>query len=364
MPADPHDYRVLQSFLDSVGRISLMEYLGLPEDPDARESVAAVRARRRWAQAWLTNPRYQAEAQQVIRHKTRMERVLCSAIAQPEDRGVVHSLRTFWSGLAMADVPQAERLARLTEEAQRLGVSQERMLRLLVVGTVTHVPHRAPQAAPQPAAVDPAPAQDQGDAAALAEHLAQVVERGSLPLDQVEGLLRSAKARCLTPAATLVELDAAVQAAKQAAESTQDRARLALQATLSEVCESVRGLALQGLVTDRSLRAVARHARRQGLPADPVHALLHAAQTTEDLMAHAPQTARALLAVSEDADRAELDHAWTAARAKVDPTAPPWQEARRVLSLDLAWAILRRSSPGLTPPTPHPRRSDQGALPA
>jgi hypothetical protein len=132
-----NEYRSIQAFLDEVGKPGLREYLRLEPGSGAAEASAAVRKRKRWAQAQLANPRYESEARFVLRNQHLMERVLLVPEARETADAHAKQLRAFWMGLTLAGLAWSERLQRTRGESQRLGVPPARVEELLVVGRLT-----------------------------------------------------------------------------------------------------------------------------------------------------------------------------------------------------------------------------------
>jgi hypothetical protein len=344
------EHRTLQSFLRQTGSNSVLEYLGLDMDPDPQSVASAIQRRRRWAQARLSNPRYEAEARSVLTHHALMAQVVSES---GDDGEQVDQLRAFWRGLTLAGLPRPERVQRMHGEAARIGVSAERLEALLVVGsvTVTECVTQDPSPPPQPApAPVPSPRRSARratrDAMALARRLTEIVNEGVLHADALEDVLESAQERGLRPAETLAELDASVRRARREqrrlARACKQPSRDQVQAALQEVCDSLRELAIHGFLDDRSLRVVERQARRNGLQREQVEELLCDAQATARHMQSNARIPAAVLSVPATAAVADIDQAWSSARAEGTESGGPWEQAHRVMPLDMAWAVLRR----------------------
>lgn len=296
MHVDTSELESLQGFLRQTGSDSVLAYLGLDADPEPQAVAGALQRRRRWAQARLSNPRYESEARAVLS----VHRLLVRALSEPlgDDHEPVEQLRAFWRGLTLAGLPRPQRTGRMHQEAARIGVPADRLALWLVLGWVTpracaaqdpvHVP------APRPASARPATR----DALALARRLTEVVREGVLPQDTLEAVLQSAEDRGLSTADTLSALEASVRRARRARRPVGGPSSDALRAARKEARDALTDLAQQGFLDARCVQVVARQARRNGLSQDAVDALIQDAQAAARSVGASPLIPPAVLEVA------------------------------------------------------------------
>lgn len=75
------DFDEITRFLTTVSKVTLFDYLGVPEDAPAPTIDQAIRKRRSWAQGQQANPKYRVEALWVIKN----QRLLRSALIEHKD---------------------------------------------------------------------------------------------------------------------------------------------------------------------------------------------------------------------------------------------------------------------------------------
>ena len=73
---DPQDFDQLSTFLSTVGKADLFEYLGIARDAAEDATIAAIKKRRGWAQSQQSNPKYRHEAIWVIKNVKLCRRAL------------------------------------------------------------------------------------------------------------------------------------------------------------------------------------------------------------------------------------------------------------------------------------------------
>ena len=76
MTIPPAHFEAIHRFLAEVGEASLFDYYGAPPDAPDADLEALIGARRQWAQAQQTNPKFRAEAVWLIRNQTAIRKAL------------------------------------------------------------------------------------------------------------------------------------------------------------------------------------------------------------------------------------------------------------------------------------------------
>lgn len=343
-------------FLRTVGQHSLFDYYGLAVDADPQHAREAVDARRRWAQAQQSNPKFQDEARWLLRNHALVMRVLVERrdayLRQLDSRRVKRAIEQFdlfVRGSLASGVDSLELDRAAAEQARSLGLSGEL--------AVQHLREARAAVGPQ---AESAPRRG-GLSKALLAAMHDCVARGDLSPSEVSRVLEEGRKRQMSDHALQRVLEAAASRAARrrqepgAAEpsrspsldgSLSSRSSNPLDAQLRgdairELVDTVRGALLMGVMSTSTLVSVQRRGSQMGLDQRSVELVVAEACRACEQAQRGELNAYGVLGVDPTVDQEGLRQAYQSCRRWALDLPDLAECHRSCVLVDVAWSLVR-----------------------